>query len=317
MTVQCSPLQPQQAERFRMWTFPRYRHLLDLRPSTRQAEDRRPIQPISLLAFENEQPVGLLLGCVPRNEKVPDLDMPNEPEVLSITVAQSRRHQGVASLLVEKFEQAVTAASFSRVRIVYMTGPPEIEFVERLLARRGWSAPKMRMLVLKGPIENFKRAPWYERYSRAEGLEFFPWVQITREDMARLKASHQATHWIANDLVPWFYTMESLEPSSSIGLRYQGEIVGWVINHRIGDDLVRFTCSFIRQDLARRARLLPAYSESMRHAAEAGYRRLMFTVPAHHPAMLNFAERWCAPWSAFIGESRDSFKDLPSLYHLG
>jgi hypothetical protein len=36
----------------------------------------------------------------------------------------------------------------------------------------------------------------------------------------------------------------------------------------------------------------------------------MFTVPADHREMSLFAERWCAPWSSFHGETVGTYKDL-------
>ena len=48
---------------------------------------------------------------------------------------------------------------------------------------------------------------------------------------------------------------------SSLGLRYRGEVVGWVINHRMDERTVRFTCSFMRRDLARRAAILALYPD--------------------------------------------------------
>jgi len=299
-------------ERVQSLTFPGYRHLLDLKPSVRLETCRRPIQPVGFLALEAEEPIGMVLGCVPRDEVVPGLDMPNPPELLSAYVTPKNRGKGVATRLVEHLEQCIADQGFQRVTTVYMTGPKEIEYFESLLRHRLWSPPETRMLVLRGPIELAKQTSWYKKYDHLAGYEFFRWSEISEAELAGLKASHLASPWIAPDLQPWTYDMQSMEPNSSIGIRYKGQIVGWVINHRLNDETVRFTCSFIRRDLARRARILPAYSESIRRASEAGYTRMMFTVPVQHPEMMQFAERWCAPVAPYRGESRGAFKDLAS-----
>jgi GNAT superfamily N-acetyltransferase len=310
MTIRCCELDRNVAESLNAWTFPSYRPLLKLQPGTRQSGDRRPIRPLAFMAVEDGKPKGLVLGCLPIGESVPGLEMPNEPELLSIYVDSHARRQGIANLLLDKLEDVVAAAGFSHMNTVYMTGAPEIEFLERLLVRRGWAPPQMRMLVLRNTIEEAMRTPWYRRYSNNSEFEYFSWARIDPAELERMKASQAVTRWIANDLVPWYYDMQSLESSSSIGIRYKQEVVGWVINHRINYETVRFTCSFIRSDLARRARLLPAYSESIRRASEAGFKRMLFTVPVYHKNMLHFAERWCAPWATFRGESRGSSKTL-------
>jgi len=314
MATEYCELNAVEAERCRPLTFPAYRHLLDLRPGVRHPDrgDRRAIQPLGFAAVEGGKPQGLVLGCVPFGSPDPSLELANDPELLSVYVAPAARRQGIAGALLQRLEEAVAAAGFRRLSTVYMTGPSEIESLERILQRRQWSPPQPRMLILKGTLQEIVAAPWYGKYQRRDHFEFFPWSELSAEDLERLRTSHQETGWIAKDLVPWHYDTATLEPGSSIGIRLAGEVVGWVINHRLGDDTVRFTCSFIRRDLARRARILPAYSESIRRAHEADLRRLMFSVPMHHPAMVGFALRWCAPWLSFQGETRGSAKELAS-----
>lgn len=305
-------LGPKVAERIRSWTFPAYRHLLDGTPGWRHPSrgDRRPIQPIAFVALDGGAPAGLVLGCVPNGPAPSDLEMENDPELLSVYVPLEFRRRGFGGLLVEKLETAVRKAGLSRLVAVYMTGKPEIAFLERLLARRLWSPPEIRMRVFKSSLQQAAATPWYQKQKLDRRFQLFPWCQVPAEDVTRLNASHRETGWIADDLVPWHYDRKGLDLASSIGVRMNGEVVGWVINHKVNDDTVRFTCSFMRRDLSRRARLLPAICESIRRAGEAGYKYLTFTVPAHHAEMTRFAERWCGPWASFCGETRGSSKDL-------
>jgi GNAT superfamily N-acetyltransferase len=306
MGVHCSRLDPADAERFRAWTFPAYRHLLDLRPGGRfQARDPRPIRPIALVGTRNGEPAGLILGCVPDLAGAGGL--PDDPELLSVYVAPEARRHGMGRVLVGEMEAAIAAHGFARAEAVYMTGGPGIPFFESVLARRGWSPPAVRMFVFKGTIQQLQCSPWFGRFELARGFELFPWSALQASDVAALQESHRRTGWIAEDLQPWLH---SALDASSLGVRYRGEVVGWVLNHRLDDETIRFTCSFMRRDLARRARIMPAWYESIRRAAEAGYRRLTFTVPARHQEMAASVLRWGAPWLTFRGETRGSSKDL-------
>jgi N-acetylglutamate synthase-like GNAT family acetyltransferase len=310
MTIQS--LDPSAAERVRQWTFPAYRHLLTLQEGVRYPRrgDWRRVRPYAFTASDAEGHAGLVLGCIPLNVAANATDTQNEAELLSLYVTPAMRDRGIGGRLVATLETAVRNAGFSRVTAVYMTGAPEIPFLERLFEHRGWSAPEVRMQVLKAPLEQALRAQWYSRYELRSGFELVPWEKVGPDDIARLRASHEARRWIAEDLVPWSYNMKDIEPASSIGVRLNGDLVGWVINHRMSPDTVRFTCAFIHPDLGRRARLIPAISESIRRAVDAGYRYLTLTVPADHPEMTRFAQRWCAPLASFHGETRGTFKDL-------
>jgi ribosomal protein S18 acetylase RimI-like enzyme len=306
MAVQCRVLDPAGAERFQAWTFPAYRHLLDLRPGTRfQVADPRPIRPLALLGTQDGEPAGLVLGCVPAGTG--ESALPDDPELLSVYVAPRARCQGMGRLLVGEMESAIAGAGFARAETVYMTGGPGIGFFESVLAHRGWSPPAVRMFVFKGMIRQLQCSPWFGRFELGRGFELFPWSTLGAGGMAALQESHARTGWIAEDLRPWLH---SALDASSLGVRYRGEVVGWVLNHRLGDETIRFTCSFMRRDLSRRARILPAWYESVRRAAEAGYRRLTFTVPARHREMAASALRWGAPWLTFRGETRGSSKEL-------
>lgn len=304
--LSCHDLDPAGAERFAGWTFPSYRHLLQLQPAPRNPQhgDRRTVRPRAFVGEEQGEVVGLALGCLPAEGE----ERRRVGELLSIFVHPARRRQGVAGRLLEHFERQIAEAGAHQVETTYMTGDHSIESVERLLASRGWSPPRARMTVIRFTVEEAMSTPWYGRYRRRQQMDFFPWIEVTDEELARLRASHRATGWIAEDLVPWQFDRRAVEPCSSLGMRVGGEVVGWVINHLMPSGAVRFTCSFVHPDLKRRGRIVPAYTESIRRLAEAGYSRCTFTIPSHHPEMVSFAKRWCAPWGSFIGETRRSTK---------
>lgn len=308
MEMTCHAFDPSRVDEFVQWTFPAYRHLLDLEPTERNPQhgDRRRVRPAAFSAEVAGDPAGLILGCLPSED-----EMDQRPaELLSLFVRQEKRHLGIAGSLLEHLECAFSEAGSRAVEATYMAPGPSIEYLERLLRRSGWSPPEGRMTVARFTIEQAESTPWYGRYRQREKMDLFPWLEVTEEELERLRDSHRRTGWIAEDLVPWQFDLEGIEPRSSLGIRVDGEVRGWVINHLMSGDTVRFTCSFIHPELKRRGRILPAYTESIRRVGEAGYERCMFTVPAHHPEMVNFVRRWCGPWCGFVGQTRGSVKEL-------
>lgn len=286
-------------------TYPALRHLLALEPTVRfPAEgDQRCIQPLAVGAREEATPVGLALGCLPLGDG-------DAPELLSFYLRPERDTPAAADGLMARFEDAVRDAGFQSLGFVYTSGVKGSEALAELLARRGWSAPETRMVTLRFTLEQIKQTPWFERYRRRAGFEFAPWVEVGEGELAALRASHEESGWIAEDLVPWGFDQSRLDAASSLAILLDGEIVGWVLNHRIDEKTIRFTCSFLRRDLSRRARIVPAYTESILRAEAAGYERGLFTVPKHHTSMVAFVERWCAPWFGFVGHTLGVAKAL-------
>ncbi len=303
--MQLSELGQGDGRDFLEMTFPSYRHLLDFEPVDLYPHEGSAefVRPIGIGARAAGLPAGLALGCLPEGPA-------DRPRLLSLCVAPAWRRQGIGKRLLERFESLVAAEDFPNLRAVYMTGNPGTTIFEHLIAKRGWSHPEMRMLSVRFTLEEAMKTRWYSKYRPRKGFEIFPWKELTADEERELRRSQAETGWIAEDLVPWKYDRPNFDHVSSVGARLHGRVVGWVINHRTGGKVIRFTCSFMRRDLSRRARILPLYSESIRRLSEEPVRLCTLTVPKHHPEMVSFVKRWCSPWVGFTGETRDSIKQV-------
>jgi GNAT superfamily N-acetyltransferase len=300
------PLIPEVGALLHSMTFPAYHHLLDLAPARRHLDDPTlpVIQPLAFAAWEGMKPVGVILAELPLQGGAGD------PEILSVFVAANWRNRGIATELVAAMEDAVAEHGFDKIAAVWMTGKPAIETVEHILERRGWVAPVTRSISVRFTPEEATRTPWFARVALPDRFQIFPWSEITPEERATIRRTHEATPWIARGLEPWTHDSYGFDPISSLGLRYEGSVVGWVINHRIAEDCVRFTCSFMRQDLSRRGRILPLYTESIKRVAAAGIHECTLVTPLEYSEMAQFLKRRCASAVHFFGETRGSAKRL-------
>jgi len=290
-------------------TFPAYRHLLALRPALRlPAEpEQRMVQPIALVARSPEAPAGLVLA-------EPAVNAADGPaELLSLFIAPEHRGRGVGSSLVEAMERALAERGQTVVEAVYTTGRPAIAAVERIFEKRGWDAPQVRTLTVKFTMQEAVNTPWYGRMELLPaGAEIFAWKDLTPAERTALHESNERAPWIPISLQPWRHDQLGFDPVSSVGLRYRGEVVGWVINHQIDARTVRFTCSFMRPDLARRARIIPLYSEAVRRLSQTACEFCTMVTPTVYPAMIAFIRRHFEPYASFTGETRGTRKTLVS-----
>lgn len=297
-------LDPDQAARYAALTFPAYRHLLDGRAQPRHREgDTRVVLPIALGARgEDGSPLGLALA-----ERVP-----SAPTItlLSVFVVQPLRRVGLGRALIGGIEQIARAEGAQQIEATWMHGSAQGEMVPGLLAKCGFGAPESRMLSVRFDAAKMAEAEWLRRYPLRSEYSVFSWADLGDEERAKLQASQRDSGWIAPDLQPWDHDAMGFEPGTSVGLRYRGEVVGWIITHRLDADTVRYTCSFIRADLGRLGRILPLYGESFRRLRKFGFKRGMFTTPWRHAGMAAFAQRWMAPYSEFVGETRGARREL-------
>jgi predicted GNAT family acetyltransferase len=292
---------------FESMTFPVYRHLLKLEPAPRHPEqgDKTIVRPLAIAAFQENTPIGLGLAELPTTDE-------KTPEMLSLFIKSDLRNQGVGTRLVERLEELIRREGFSVVNTVYTTGRPGTGAVERILEKRQWSAAEARTITLRFSPQQAASTPWFRRVQLLSDYEIFPWTELKVEEREDLKRSQNELGWIAKGLEPWHHDQHGFDPISSLGMRYRGKVVGWVINHRTGPGSVRFTCSFIWKKLGRRGRILPLFSASLERLREAGIDSCTFVTPVCYETMVAFAKKRCAPWASFVGETRGSSKVLVS-----
>jgi GNAT superfamily N-acetyltransferase len=287
-------------------TYPAYRHLLEQAPTVRlpSEAEQRPIEPVILVARGAERQIGMVIAELPARPE------DGAPELLSVFVAAEHRREGMGTALVAAMEDAIRARGAKSLEAVYMTGKPSIAAMERIFEKRGWEAPAIRTLTVKFTMPEALAAPWYGRMGIPSGATIFSWCDLSVEEREQLRESDRRAPWIPKGLQPWRHDQIGFDPVSSVGLRYRGEIVGWVINHRIDPQTVRFTCSFMRKDLSRRARIVPLYSEAVTRLSKTNCAFCTFITPTTYPGMLEFIRRHCAPYASFTGETRGTRKSL-------
>jgi len=287
-------------------TFPAYRKFLALRPVVRHPEqgDKRLVQPVGLVAWQGESPVGLALAERP-------VEAADRVELLSLFVEEDRRNAGVATGLVRRLEEHLRASGVTSLSAVYMTGKPAIAAVERVFEKSNWTPPEPRTISVTFTPEEALRTPWAGHAPlRSPEFEIVPWAVLTAAEKAAIARSHEDAPWIPRGLEPWRHDFYGFDTVSSLGLRYRGRVVGWVINHQMGPGNVRFTTSFMHPALSRRGRLIPLYTESLVRLRESDCRVCSFAVPMHYKDMALFLRRRFLPWVHHVSESRGVSKEL-------
>ena len=304
----CKRITPATAATLRPMTFPAYRHLLSLAPAPRHPEqgDERLVQPLGVAAWCGTVAAGLVFAET-------SLEGDRAPEVLSLYVKQPFRNRGLGSTPVRLLEDELRAAGSARVDAVYMTGTPGVQALERVFEKRQWAPAVARMLTVRFTPEEAAATPWFGRMKLASSdYEIFAWTDLTAAERAKLRRSHEASEWIAIGLEPWRHDQHGFDAVSSLGLRYRGTVVGWVINHQTAPQAVRFTCSFMRKDLARRGHILALYTESLNRLRRTDCQTCSLSTPASYMPMVQFLRRRCIPWVGFAGETRGTSKNLSS-----
>lgn len=275
-------------------TFPLFRPLLQtLEPQS---------SIVAIAASDSNQPIGLALAQIQPDQQF--------CKVLSIFVKPNYRKQGIGTALLQRLETELNQCQCDRAELVYITGNPTTPSLERLLQKCHWSDPQPRMLVGKTTTDTIANAPWIQRKTLPAAYQIFPWQNITTDECQAIERSQAASPWIPKDLYP-FQSEENLEPLNSLGLRYQGQVVGWLITHRLDSDTIRYSYGFVRQDLQKMGRLIFLIANAVQLQIKAKTApNMIFVVSCDRTPMLQFVRKHMAPYLTAIEETRGCFKSL-------
>lgn len=280
---------------YQPFTFPLYRSRLQglkLAPTT-----------VAIAATDaDNQAIGLALA-----EIRPD---GRSAEVLSIFVKPTHRQQRVGTELLGHLTAELSLRGCATAHVVYTTGQPTTPALERLLRKDNWTSPQARMIVGRSTTDVMADAPWMQRQTLPAAYQIFPWQEITAAESVAIQQSQASNPWIPRDLYP-FQPEENLEPLNSLGLRYQGQVVGWMITHRLAADTIRYSYGFIRQDLQKMGRLISLIANAIQLQINAqNIPNGIWVVSCDRAPMMQFVRKHMAPYLTAIEETRGCFKSL-------
>ena len=231
-----------------------------------------------------------------------------EAELLSLFVQAEYRNQGIATNLLNKIEQILAQRGCQKVTIVYMTGKPTTPVLEHLLQKYHWSKPESRMLVCKTDIR-ILNAPWIEMYEKLpSSFTIFPWCELTDRERATIQKQQEQENWIREDLIPFKYEQD-MEALTSLGLRYQGQVVGWLISHRIAPDTIRYSCGWVKEDLQKTGCLLALIVKASKRQARAKIPNALWSVPVEFANKVRF-DQFMRDYFSSVAETRGAFKTI-------
>ncbi|MHB8472079.1 MAG: TIGR03032 family protein [Gammaproteobacteria bacterium] len=264
----------------------------------RQARARSLCEPLLTVTAESRnEPVGMIVAeCPPTGDAA---------RILSWFVAPAQRGRGIGSALLMQMQQAAKGVGAKHVEIAFRTDLPEARVIERILDRRGWGAPCPWMFIFTTTMDLMAQVPWLARCRLPKGYEIFSWRTLRAEERAAILERQKHQRWYPEVLSP-FQHEDRIEPLNSVGLRYHGEIVGWLITHRTAPDTIQYTALFVRRDLQILGRGLLLIAAALRRQITSEIPKANCQVEAKRRVMLDYIRRRFGPYVASTRELRSS-----------
>jgi len=257
--------------------------------------DQAPI--VAIGANEQGKPVGLALAELLKGGET--------AELLSVYTHAAYRRRGIATAMLGLLEEWLAQRGCRGLRAIFERGRPMTNAIQGLLRKCQFPSVRKRALIGRCSKAGIEKAPWLDKYLLPSAFDLFLWKDLSEEEKGALKERQKIESWFPEQLNP-FQDEAFVEPLNSLGLRYKGEIVGWMITHRTARDTIRYTAVFIREDLQGFGLAIPLLIESIKRQVGSDkdpVEKATFIVFTEMQGMVQFVRRYMAP---YIDELNDS-----------
>jgi ribosomal protein S18 acetylase RimI-like enzyme len=237
-----------------------------------------------------------------------ELDGPRGAWLSRIIVDPSYRRQGVATLLLTELEERLRERRATALSVHYPVDAPYRYALEGLLAAHQWEPSHPLFRIVRIPCARIVGARWLREAERWSRREVFPWSELSAAE--RLEVELLAGESADGFLSP-FQSERTIDPVVSHGARSDGKVVGWVITHRVAEDIVRFSVLYLRPHVRGRILAMAMLAAAIRSACGI-YREAIFLYRVDNQPMNSLVDRTLAPFVSSCREYLSSTKWLGS-----
>lgn len=256
-------------------------------------------------ATESNRAVGLIFAEIWSDNKT--------AQVLSIFVVPTHRNRGIGTALLTYLEKELFLRGCTKVKLFDINHQPTTHILEKLLYKCKWGYPQPFLLEYQTDLVTILRAPWINnKYRLSSDMMIFPWIEVTNPERIVIQQTQEENVWIDKWLNP-FEHEDGFEPLNSLGLRYQRQVVGWILTKQIRYDTISYNCMFVRQDLQKMGKGIVLIVKAIQRQAESGIPKCIFQVRLSNYLMIRFVKKHMSPYLFSIAQGRDSYKLLTDL----
>lgn len=287
-------------------TYPYYRRFL---------QELTPEKFVVAIGVElDAEPIGLILATYWNSLENPPRTY---AKILSLFVVPSHRYQGLGKTLLSRMETELIQLGCKEISLNYLENSNS-PALEKILTEQNWSKPKATAVICYATREKLEQATqphlieYLEKLERRlpPGYTIFPWRDLTSNERQAIE-NEMKTNSLVQRFNP-FIGENKIEPLNSLGMRYQDEVIGWMITHRTAPDTICYTRLFVNPDFQPLSRsilmlvksiIIPVYEAP--EATKATWRTEINNKP-----MINFINHRLAP---YLDEIRKAFISSKSL----
>lgn len=252
----------------------------------------------------NEIPIGVAFALSETSRETSRL--------VSLFVKEEERERKVGHCLLSSLEDELIQQGCKAMYAEYPSDTPYHACIERLLTKHGWAKPATYMLCCHFDVRLFN-PPWFNRpIGFSKEFQEFSWNQLTDKEKEILR--YQAKQWTFPPAVSPLIQEETIEPLNSLGLRYQNEVIGWMITHRIDPQTISYTSLYIHREYHLQGHAIQLLVNSIRKQQHSSIPYALFKVNIEEvsPSWYRFVKNRLAPYAQKVQKIKWTWRSLMS-----
>lgn len=214
--------------------------------------------------------------------------------IIELKIEQKFARSGLEEMLLRTVERTLRAKNYHTLTFDCVFQEGDTARKEFLQPSEGWDEGELLSYVWIADFQAISRAEWIKKQRIPKGFELFSWDELSESERQDIVAG--CDQWYPEKLSP-LKEKHLMNSSLSVGLRYGGSVIGWMIMQRAAKNMVLFKSQFIREEYRRLGRGILLIAEAIRRASEIeGMAYGMFVVEKDNADMLRLANRHFAPF---------------------
>ncbi len=240
----------------------------------------------------------------------------NEAPIIGINLPQvdtEYRNQVIGTALLQKMEEESRKRECEKMSLDFKYVDAEFEVVKELLLKCGWESPVLQTNEYQTTVERFfNDLPWTKlprKYPYHACI--FPWDELSEGELQKLREEKGPDSWKAEGFPPSYFDIPfTYEKNTSLGLRMNGEVAGWLINKQMEPDRIIYDFYFVRKKYRGLGLSIGLLLESIRRQRETVIPKCVWYVKASDKKINKFYQKLLGPCIMSKEEYWHSSKEL-------
>lgn len=231
--------------------------------------------------------------------------------VISLQVDQDNRNIGIGTALLKRTEKELKSKGCSKLFLTFIGNGPESVAFKRILEKLEWGQPTIRGYKYFTTAELFfSKVEWVNAFDTFPyKSSIFPWKELTEEEKTALKKEESEQESWGGEASPFDYD-NIYEPNTSLGMRRDGEIAGWLITSLHKPDTLFFETFFIKEKYRSLGLSASLLREAVRLQQEAGIPNSIWYVHGPNKKAKKLYKKMLAACVIREEELYDSYKNM-------